>query len=79
MVVNVYFFSEINNIPHATPNYGPGIHKFEVDYYRQIYCYPETLARIPKNWKNQVKKKWIVLNASIMTTCSLLVMKHVKN
>ena len=34
MGVNTYFGPRRNNIPHTTPNYGPGKSKFEVDYYR---------------------------------------------
>ena len=49
MGVNVYFGSIWTNIPHATPNYVPVKSKFEVDYYRQTYCSPETLFHIKKN------------------------------
>ena len=34
MGVNTYFGPRRNNIPHTTPNCGPGKSKFEVDYYR---------------------------------------------
>ena len=34
-VVNAQFFTRRTTIPHATPNYGPGGYKFEIDYYRQ--------------------------------------------
>ena len=40
MVLNAYFGPIRTNRPHETPNYGPGKYKFEVDYYRQKYCYP---------------------------------------
>ena len=32
MGVSAYFGPKRKNIPHATPNYGPGKSKFEVDY-----------------------------------------------
>ena len=32
MGVNAYFGPRITNIPHETPNYGPGKYKFEIDY-----------------------------------------------
>ena len=35
--VNYYFGPRRTNITHATPNYGPGKSKFEVEYYRQKY------------------------------------------
>ena len=41
MGVNAYFGARGTNIPHATPKYGPWEYNIEVDYYRQIYCYPE--------------------------------------
>ena len=34
------------NIPHATPDYGPGKSKFDIDYYRQTYFPPGKLTRI---------------------------------
>ena len=34
------------NKPHAISNYGPIKSNFDVDFYRQTYCSPETLARI---------------------------------
>ena len=40
MGVSDYFFPRIKNIPHATPNYGPGKSKFEIDYYKQTYFHP---------------------------------------
>ena len=48
MGVNAYFGHRQTNILYATPNCGPGTYKFEVDYYRQTYCYPEKLDRIQK-------------------------------
>ena len=48
MVVNAYFGPWQKNKPHATPNYGPGKSKVEVDYYRQKYCSPEKVAHIRK-------------------------------
>ena len=57
MGVNIYFCPRQKNRPHSTPNYGPVKSKFEVDYYRQIYCSPERIDHIrKKNWKEQVKK-----------------------
>ena len=44
--VNAYFGPIWKNIPHVTPNYGPGKTKFEVDFYRQKYCSPKKLAHI---------------------------------
>ena len=37
MGLNNYFGPRIKNRPHASPNYGPGKSKFEVDYYRQTF------------------------------------------
>ena len=51
MGVNSYFGPRQTNIPHTTPKYGPVKSKFEFDYYRQIYCSPEKVAHIRKNWK----------------------------
>ena len=48
MGVNAYFGPRRTNRPHKTPNYVPGIYKFEVDYHRHIYCSPEKLSRIRK-------------------------------
>ena len=31
--INAYFLPRRTNRPHATPHYGPGKFKFEVDYY----------------------------------------------
>ena len=56
MGVNDYFDSRKQRRLHATSNYGPGKYRFEVIYYRQIYCSPEKKAHIRKNWKNQVKR-----------------------
>ena len=56
MGVNDYLGPRRTNIPHATPNYVPIKSDFEVDYYRQTYCYPEKVYNIRKNWKNQVNK-----------------------
>ena len=56
MGVNDYVGSIRMNRPHATPNYEPGKHKFEADYYRKTYCSPQKIARIRKKWKNQVNK-----------------------
>ena len=41
MVMNAYFYPKRKNIIYATPNYGPAKYKFEIDYYRQTYCFPE--------------------------------------
>ena len=41
MGVNIYFGPITKNIPHATPNYGPEKYKFEINYYRQTYCFIE--------------------------------------
>ena len=46
MVGNAYFGPRQINRPHTKPNYGPGKSKFEIDYYRQIYCFPGKLACI---------------------------------
>ena len=51
MVLNDYFGPIKTNIPHATPNYGPGTYNFEVDYYRQKYFSPEKVAHIRKKLK----------------------------
>ena len=48
MEANYYCFPIWITIPHATPKYGPGRYKFEVDYYRQTYCSPEKVAHIRK-------------------------------
>ena len=47
--INAYFVTTITNIPHATPNYGPGQSKFEIYYYRKTHCFTKTLVRI---WEN---------------------------
>ena len=49
MLANGYFVTRQTNIPHETSKYGPRKCKYEVDYYRQTYCYPEKLAHIRKN------------------------------
>ena len=36
---NAYFGPIRTDIPHATPNYGPGKSKFEMDYYRQTFVF----------------------------------------
>ena len=56
MEVNGYFGPIRTNIPHTTQKYGPVKYKSEVDYYKQIYCSPEKLARTRKKWKKQFKK-----------------------
>ena len=56
MVVNDYFGPKITNRPHATHNYIPRKHKFEIDYYRQTYFPIKTGSYTRKIWKNQVKK-----------------------
>ena len=48
MGVNDYFSPFGIDRPHATPNYGPGKYKFEVDYYRQAYYSTEKVAHIRK-------------------------------
>ena len=40
MVVNAYFGPRLNNIPHATPDYGPIKSSSEVYYYIHTYYYP---------------------------------------
>ena len=49
MGVNAYFDPRQTNIPHETPNYGPGKSNFEVDYYQQTYCSLERVSHIIKN------------------------------
>ena len=44
MGLNDSFSPRRINIPHATPNYGPGKSKFEIDYYIQTYCFTGKLA-----------------------------------
>ena len=39
MVVHDYFDPRRKKRPHATPNYGHGILKFEIDYYRQAFFF----------------------------------------
>ena len=46
MGLNAYFGPRRTNRPHGTPNYGPGKSNFEINYYRQTYCFPEELAHI---------------------------------
>ena len=45
MSVGAYFGTRIINWPHATPQYGPGKSKFEINYYRQTY-FSEKMAHI---------------------------------
>ena len=68
MGANDYFGPIRNNRPHATPNYNTGKYKFEVDYYRQIYCSPKKKLISEKNFKNKAKKQCILLKVSIITT-----------
>ena len=51
MGVNVYFVPRQNNRPHATPKYGPGKFKFEVDYHRQTYFSTGKVSHIRKTGK----------------------------
>ena len=53
MGANDYFFPRKINIPHATPNYGPGKSKEEVDYYILTYCFPENWLVYEENWKKE--------------------------
>ena len=48
MGVNQYFGPRKNHRPHATPNYGPGKSRHEVNYYRQTYFSPKTLTTSEK-------------------------------
>ena len=45
MIVNTYFGPIWTTLPQKTPNYGPVNYKYEVNYYRKTYCFPENLAR----------------------------------
>ena len=47
--MNDYFYPIKTNIPHATPNYGPGKYILEVDYYRHTYFSAGKLAHTRKN------------------------------
>ena len=48
MVVNAYFGTWHIKTPHATPTYGPGKSKVEVDYYIKKYCSQEKVAHTRK-------------------------------
>ena len=79
MGVNDYFGPMITNIPHATPNYGPGKSIFGIYHYRQTYCSPEKLSRIVGKSEKQGQGVMYYPKISILNTWSLLVMKHVTN
>ena len=53
---NDYFGPIRTNIPHETPNYGPGKSKFEIDYYRWIYSFQKNVLIYEESWKNQVNE-----------------------
>ena len=44
--MNAYFGPRRANIPHVTPNYGPGKSNFWMDCYRQTCFFLEKMARI---------------------------------
>ena len=46
MRVNAYFGPRRTNIPHATPNYGPGKSRFGIDYYKKMYFFHKTISYI---------------------------------
>ena len=53
MGVNAKFGPIRTNRPHATPKYGPGKLKFEVDYYRQTYYLQKKLLILEKTIKSR--------------------------
>ena len=60
MGVNAYFVPRKTNITHATPNYGPGKYMFNIDNYRQIYCFQKNYLIYEESWKKQVKNIFIL-------------------
>ena len=69
MGVNAYFGFRIKNIPHSTPNYGLGKSKFEIDYCRQTYCFPEKMPCIQRTF-GKIRSRSNVFFKSIKTiTC----------
>ena len=79
MGVHDNFGPRRTNRPPATPNYGPRKGKFEIDYYRQTYCFPEKLARIHEKQEKVGQQLMYYSKNPILIIWSQLVIKHVTN
>ena len=79
MGVNSYFVPRRTNRPHATPNYGPGKSKFDIDYYRQTDYPPEKLAHIKVMLEKSGQEVMYPSKNSNSNYMDFLVLTHVIN
>ena len=78
MGVNDYFSLIKTNRPHETNDYWPKQSRFEFDYYRYKYCFPENCLHTRKIRKYG-KEVIYSLKKSILTLWSFLVITHMTN